>query len=162
MKRIAFIAALLAFAGHAWAQTTPVPQISAMSQTDAVQVVPKGVPSAQSVYAPPGGIAGIEQYAYSVPVTGFSIVVPKFVALVYINPATTPLATGTLTMPVTPGDGQKVCLEDTGVVTALTVSANTGQSMLTSIGLGALTATVANTKYCWFFNAPLAGWIRTQ
>jgi hypothetical protein len=161
MKKLAILAtgALLAFAGWALAQGVPVPQIGAISQTDSVQVVPLSAPSAQAVYAPPGGVAGIEQYSYQVPLTAFTITVPKFVSFLYLNPAGT-LATGTITMPASPGDGQRVCVEDSQTQTAVTMTANTGQAFA-AFGLGTVTALTANTKYCWMFNAPLAVWIRT-
>lgn len=153
--------AALAFGAAAIAQTIPVPYVASLNQNDAVQVLPGGVPSARSQYANPGWIAGVEQYSYQVPLTGFAITVPAHNSLLYLNPAGT-LATGAITMEATPSDGQKFCVEDTQTQTAVTVSAGAGSSMLTSIGLGAVTALTANTKYCWYYNRPLSGWIRTQ
>lgn len=162
MKKIAILAvgALLAFVGLAFAQPVPVPQINAMGQTDLVQVIPLGQPSAQSVYAPPGAVGGLIQYSYQVPITAFSITIPKFVNLLYLNPAGT-LATGTVTMPAVPGDGQRVCVESSQTQTALTMTANTGQAFA-SFGGAAVTALTANVAVCWFYNAPLAVWIRTS
>jgi hypothetical protein len=163
MKKILIGAVLgaLAIGGYAVAQVIPVPQVPALGQTDLVQIIPRGAPSAQSVYAPAGGVAGVEQYSYQVPLTAFAITVPAYVSLLYLNPAGT-LATGAVTMETTPSDGQKFCLESTQTQTAITVSANTGQTMLTTIGLGAVTALVANTRVCYYYNAPLSGWIRIQ
>lgn len=146
--------------GFAIAQSV-VPQVKSIGQSDLVQVIPNGAPSAGNVYAPAGAVAAVELYSYQVPLTAFTITPPDHTSLLYLNPAGT-LATGTLTMMLNPSDGQKFCVEDTQTQTAITVSANTGQSMLTSIGLGAVTALTANTKYCWYFNKPLGGWIRTQ
>lgn len=151
---------LLAAAGVAFAQSYPLPQVNNLGQTDFVQIIKNGSPSAQSVYAPVGGVAGVDQYSYQIPLTAFTITAPKYTSLLYLNPAGT-LATGTLTMMAAPADGQRFCLEDTQTQTAITISANTGQTMLTTIGLGAVTALVANTRYCWFYNGPLSGWIRT-
>lgn len=162
MKKIALLAvgALLAFAGVAAAQTVPVPLIGTINQNDAVQVIPRSSPSAANVYAPPGGIAGVEQYSYQVPLTAFAITVPHFVSLLYINPAGT-LATGAITMMASPADGQKFCMISSQTQTAITFAGNTGQTIST-IGLGAVTALTANTSVCWFFNGPLAAWIRTK
>jgi hypothetical protein len=161
MKKLLVVATLAAFglAGYAFAQVYPPPQAQSLGQTDLVQVIPGGAASAQSVYAPAGGVAGVEQYSYQVPLTGFTITVPNYTSLLYLNPAGT-LAGGTLTMSASPSDGQKFCLEDTQIQSAITINANTGQTMLTSIGLGAVTALVANTSYCWYYNKPLSGWIR--
>lgn len=161
MKKIAIFAvgALLALAGSAYAQTVPVPQINAMGQADSVHVIPSSGPSAQNVYAPPGGIGGMEQYYYQVPLTAFSLTIPKFTSRVYLNPAGT-LATGTLTMPASPSDGQRICVESSQTQTALTMTANTGQAFA-SFGGAAVTALTANVSVCWFYNAPLAVWIRT-
>lgn len=160
-KSILSAAIGLLFATSAFAQVIPVPQVSAIGQGDLVQVLPGGAPQAQNKYAPAGGVAGVLQYSYQVPLTAFTITPANFTSSLYLNPAGT-LATGTLTMASSPSDGQNFCLEDTQTQTAITINANTGQTMLTTIGLGALTALVANTRYCWFYNAPLAGWIRTQ
>lgn len=163
MKKRFLLAGLAAIglAAAALAQAIPVPYVASLGQTDAVQVLPNGVPSAQGRYAAPGWIGGVEQYSYQVPLTGFTITVPAHVDLLYLNPAGT-LATGTVTMEATPSDGQRVCFEDTQIQTAVTINAGTGSSMLTSIGLGAVTAFTANTKYCWYYNKPLGGWIRTS
>jgi hypothetical protein len=160
-----FLAALLGsaaliVASAAHAQTV-VPQVQSLNQNDLVHVIPHGAPSTGNVYAPTGAVGGQELYSYQVPLTGFAITVPAHTSLLYFNPAGT-LATGALTMEANPSDGQRLCLEDTQTQTAMTVAANTGQSMLTSIGLGAVTALTANTPVCWYYNAPLSGWIRTK
>jgi len=159
-----YLIALAAISGFgisaAIGQSIVIPQVQSIGQADLVQIVPNGVPTASAVYAPAGAVAGIDLYSYQVPLTGFSITVPAHTSLLYLNPAGT-LATGTITMEAAPSDGQRVCFEDTQTQTAVTISANTGQTMLTSIGLGAVTAFVANTRYCYFFNRSLAGWIRT-
>jgi hypothetical protein len=143
---------------RAIAQIT-LPRVQTFGSGDAVAVIPGGSPSAQSYFAAPGDIAGQEKYSYQIPLTAFSITPANFTSLLYLNPAGT-LATGTLTMQANPSDRQKFCLQDTQTQTAITITANTGQT-LASFGLATPTALVANTKYCWFFNAPLSAWIRT-
>lgn len=102
-------------------------------------------------------------YYQTVPVTAFSITVPNGVQRVILTPAGT-LATGTITLPASPVDGQEVCIWDTATQTALTLSANTGQTIAGS----AITALTAATRYCYQFegNTSTGGianqWIRTQ
>ena len=67
------------------------------------------------------------------------------------------LANGTLTMSASAGDGQRFCLQDTQTQSAITINANTNQSLG---GLSTPTALVAGTRYCWIYNLPLATWLR--
>ena len=153
-------AAFAALAAAVLAQVVS-PLVPSMHQNDTVQVNPYGAPSAQSVFAPPGAIAGIDQYSYQVPLTAFAITVPSYVSELYLNPAGT-LATGTLTMMATPSDGQRFCLEDSQTQTAITISANTGQTLTAgTYGLATPTALVANTRYCWRYFGSQAAWVRT-
>jgi len=152
--------ALLGFANAVSAQVVS-PLVPSMHQNDTVQVNPYGAPSAQSQFAPPGAIAGVDQYSYQVPLTAFSITVPVYVAELYLNPAGT-LATGTLTLMAAPSDGQRFCLEDSQTQTAITISANTGQTLTSgTYCLATPTALVANTRYCWRYFGSQAAWVRT-
>lgn len=72
------------------------------------------------------------------PVTGFSLAISNYVSATLLSPAGT-LATGTVTMPSNPVDGQEHTLISTQIITALTMSGNTGQSMA-----GAPTTLAAN------------------
>ena len=163
-KTLLFAAALSLFAGAALAQTptgigitTGSPTtVSNLNGTDLIPNVPLGAPTASPSYSTPGKIAGMEAYSYQSPVTAFTITVPNGISFLYLNPAGT-LATGTLTMPASAGDGQRFCLQDTQTQTAITISANTNQSLG---GLSTPTALVAGTRYCWFYNLPLATWLR--
>lgn len=150
--------ALVAIAGVALAQQVVLPSAMPLSQGDYVQVIKGGAPQAQSYYAPAGTLGGMLNYLYSVPLTGFTITPANGTTFVYLNPAGT-LATGTLTMPAIANDGQEFCLTDTQTQTAITISANTGQSLG---GIAAPTALVANTIYCWFYRASASTWIRYQ
>jgi hypothetical protein len=152
-------AGVLGFAGYAFAQVVNQPQTN-VNQNDLVQIIKAGQGTAQSVYAPAGMVGGEVQYAYSVPVTAFTITPASNVWFVLLNPAGT-LETGTLTMPANPGDGQKLCLMDSQTQTAITIAANTGQS-LASYGVTTPTALVANTVYCWFYIKSQAAWVQTH
>lgn len=102
-------------------------------------------------------------YSQQVPVTAFAIVTPQNLGLLQLNPAGT-LATGAITFPPNAVDGQQFCIFDTQTQTAVTLSAATGQT----IGSTAVTAFVANTRYCWTYggtttNATTANaWFRSQ
>ena len=54
-----------------------------------------------------------------------------------------------------PGDGQMACLFSTQTQTALTLSANTGQTIN-----NAITAMTALTSYCYVYSATNAAWDR--
>ena len=71
----------------------------------------------------------IGNYDYLAPVTGFSHTCVDACPGLILEPAGT-LATGTVVMPPTPVDGQQQWCSSTTAITALTVSANTGQSIL--------------------------------
>ena len=77
-------------------------------------------------------------YTYNAPTTGFSLTIANGIERLVLDPAGT-LATGTVTMPSTPADGEEVGISTTQVITALTVSGNTGQTMadtVTTLGVG--------------------------
>ena len=84
-------------------------------------------------------------YSQQTPVTAFSITVGAGVSRLMLTPAGT-LATGTITLPAAPVDGQEVCIFDTQTQTALTLSANTGQTIS-----NAVTALTANTRVCYVY-----------
>jgi hypothetical protein len=67
-------------------------------------------------------------YSYQTPSTGFSITLGNTTFTTILDPAGT-LATGTITMPASPVDGQMVQFSVSQIVTTLTVAANSGQSI---------------------------------
>jgi hypothetical protein len=157
MKKTFLAAAfgLLGLTSAALSQVT-LPIAPQVNTGDLFQVIPRGQPSAGNVYVLAPQISGIEGYSYVVPVTAFALTPGNAVMYLYLNPAGT-LATGAVTLPPAPGDGQRFCLSSTQTQTAITISANTGQSLG---GIAAPTALVATTRYCWFWNAPLSTWLR--
>ena len=161
LKKLLGAAAIFAAIGSLGviAQTVAIPKVVAIGASDLFADVVNGAPGPGNAYVSAGQIAGIEAYSYQVPVTAFAITAPNAVSLLYLNPTGT-LATGTLTLMASPGDGQKFCVEDTQTQTAITVAANTGQTIST-IGLGAVTALTANTRYCWLYMTSLSAWVRT-
>ena len=80
----------------------------------------------------------LQAYDYQVLTTGFSYTFAAGTQVLVINPAGT-LATGTITMPASPSDGMTIRFSSSQIITLLTVSANTGQSIVsavTSLALG--------------------------
>lgn len=94
------------------------------------------------------------------PTTGNTITVPRFNdRYYYITPAGT-LATLTLALPSSTNarDGQKVSIFSTQTITALTVTAGSGNTM----GGTTLSAMTANTLYEFIYSASAAKWIRVK
>lgn len=95
----------------------------------------------------------IQQYDFQTPTTGFSYTFAAGVNVLVMNPAGT-LATGTITMPASPADGMTISFSSTQTITALTVNANTGQSIVrkpTSFGAGsAMTFVYRLSNTTWY------------
>lgn len=152
-------AAALALAGGVAVAQVSLPLLAAMGQTDLVQVIPAGQPHAGNQYVPAGELGGMSLYSLQVPLTGFTITAAAGINQLILNPAGT-LATGTLTLPPSPSDGSNFCVWDSQTQTAITVNANTGQSLNTTIGAATPTALTAKTSYCWRYLASQAAWYR--
>ncbi len=144
--------------GFAVAQVYPaVPKVVQVDPTDLFLDVVHGSPTTVSQYATAALIAGVPGYTYTVPLTGFSIAAANATQLLFLNPSGT-LATGTVTFMPNPGAGQQFCIESSQTQTAITPTANTGQTISS---IAAVSALVAGTPVCWYYNASLATWFRT-
>jgi hypothetical protein len=95
-----------------------------------------------------------QSYSLQVPTTGFSITVGAGVSALLLNPAGT-LATGTITMPAAPIDGQIVRLGTTQTITTLTLSPNAGQTIS-----GAVTTLTASAPATYQYVVSITKWIR--
>ena len=95
-------------------------------------------------------------YAQSTPVTGFSITVPATTTIEQITPAGT-LATGTFVFPTAAVDGQRLRIFSSAIVTALTLTAGTGQTIV-----GGVTALAANTPVEYVYSLSTLTWYRIQ
>lgn len=95
-----------------------------------------------------------QSYSFQTPTTGFSITIGNNVWHLVLDPSAT-LATGTITMPSSPVDGQLVNIRSSQIVTTLTVSPNTGQSIKnapTTISAGGtLDAIFRTANTTWYF-----------
>ena len=95
----------------------------------------------------------LQQYDYQASTTGFSYTFAAGTTVLVMNPAGT-LATGTITMPASPADGMTISFSSTQIITALTVSPNTGQSIVgnptTVIAGGAATFVYRLSNTTWY------------
>ena len=96
----------------------------------------------------------IQAYDYQTPTTGFSYTFASGVQTLVMNPAGT-LATRTITMPAAPADGMTVRFSSSQIITALTVSANSGQSIV-----AAVTSLVLGGSAQYIYRATNTTWYR--
>lgn len=93
-------------------------------------------------------------YTYNVPVTGFALTIGAGVQYLILNPAGT-LATGAVTMPAAPTDGFVVTISSTQVITALTLTPNSGQTIN-----GLTTALAASIAIKYLYRSADSTWYR--
>lgn len=137
-------------------QNLVIPQVPTIGTTDLFQDVVNGYPTAPSSYATAAQIAGVPGYVNGgAVVTAWTFTFANSQTSYFVQPAGT-LATGTLTTAANPSDGQRECFLSTQTQTALTWSANTGQTINS-----APTAGVANTPICITFAKASATWFRS-
>jgi hypothetical protein len=94
----------------------------------------------------------LQSYDYQVLTTGFSYTFASGITTLLIEPAGT-LATGTITMPALPADGMVVTFSSTQQITALTVAANTGQSIK-----GNSVQAIPNQPLSWVYRLTNTTW----
>ena len=91
-----------------------------------------------------------------VPTTGFTNTIANTTSYYILEPAGT-LATGTLTMPASPVNEQVVTITSTQIITALTHSPNTGQTLK-----GALTTIAVDGNASWIYRTANTTWYRVS
>ena len=96
----------------------------------------------------------IQAYDYQAPSTGFSYTFATGVQTLVMNPAGT-LATGTITMPAAPADGMTIQFSSSQIITALTLSPNSGQSII-----AAVTSLVLGGSAQYLYRAANTTWYR--
>lgn len=94
----------------------------------------------------------IQAYDYQTPSTGFSYTFAAGTQTLVLNPSTT-LATGTITMPPNPSDGMTITISSTKQITALTLSGNTGQTIV-----GGVSYLPANTAVAYVYRSSNTSW----
>jgi hypothetical protein len=97
----------------------------------------------------------LQSYAYQAATTGFSYTFPVGITTLILNPAGT-LATGTVIMPAAPADGMTITISSSQIITLLTVSANTGQSIVSAV-----TTLLAGGGAKYIYRATGTTWYRT-
>jgi hypothetical protein len=152
----------LALTGIALSQIIVVPLLTTLRQTDIIQVIPSGQPTAQSQYALVPLVTNVYGYYKSIPTTGFSYQIGANVTRVAFNPAGT-LATGYVSVPANPSDGSLACVFTTQTITNFYVcagAASVGTCSTTGINNAIAGTLSANTGACYLYSAGNASWDR--
>ncbi len=138
------------------AQSLPnLPVLSVVNANDLFQDIVHGAPQAGNFYVTAAQIAGVPGYTKVIPVTAFSLTFANTQTDMILIPAGT-LATGTITTAPNPSDGQRECVISSQTQTALTFTANTGQTVTNGP-----TALVALTPVCMTYSASNLTWNRS-
>jgi hypothetical protein len=146
---------LLAFAGVAISQSVSVPQVSLLNATDLFQVIPFGRPTSGNVYATPSLITSQYGYQkYGSGATGLYTFAANQGYIVLHNGTT--IAALSIVLAAAPSDGARECIFSSDTVTAITISANTGQSIN-----NAATALTANVGVCYIYSLSNLTWDRS-
>lgn len=128
---------------------------SALDGTEKFEAIQGAVPATVALTSPQlKTYTSKYDYTYNVPVTGFSLTIGAGIQALILNPAGT-LATGTVIMPAAPVDGQVTSVSSTQIITALTVSPNTGQSIA-----NAPTTLAAGAGFRYLYRAANTTWYR--
>ena len=152
---LASAATLAGYAISAWAQTNPMPQVSIINPTDLVQVVPRGIPSAQAQWAIPAQLTSQMGYQKNSPVTGFTYTFGNSQSLMVLTNAAT-VASGTIVLAAAPSDGDQNCLYAQNTVTALVVSAPS-----TTLN-NAVTTIAGAAQVCYLYSLGTNTWDRSK
>lgn len=101
-----------------------------------------------------------QSYSRQVPTTGFAITLSATSKTLILDPAGT-LASGTITMPASPIDGQEIRIVSTQIITALTLAGNTGQTVKNAPTTLA-PSTTGPMGFAFIYDLALTTWYRTQ
>lgn len=148
---------LLAMSAAVHSQVSP-PQIARLGQTDLMQVIPQGQPSAQSVYAPVPRVTNTYGYyksgANASSGSTYTFGTDVTYAMMQNSGTITHLY---FTLASAPSDGAMNCIFNIGQITFAYVAANTGQSIN-----NAVTTLAANAQTCYLYSRSNATWDRVQ
>jgi hypothetical protein len=103
-----------------------------------------------------GGATADASHSIQTPVAGFSITIGNKVGTLTLTPAGT-IASGTITLPAAPINGQVIHITSTQNITTLTIAPNAGQTLANAIHMIAATAPVS-----YMYDAPGTKWYRVQ
>ena len=170
MKKLLTFAALgaLALAGAVYAQTIPIPQVQTItSATDLVQIIPRGVPSSPSVYAPAAALNTQEVYAKVALTTASNYTTSPGYVQAFSNFQTDILLTSSTTIlydyftfAPNPSDGAKECIYSNATVTSAYPTANTSVNAQVVNSNNTITSMTANARYCFLYSASNLTWDR--
>ena len=93
-------------------------------------------------------------YTYNAPITGFALTIAAGIQYLVLEPAGT-LATGAVTMPASPPDGTVVRISSTQIITALTLTPNSGQTIV-----GSATTLAAAISIGYLYRSANTSWYR--
>ncbi len=150
---LAAAAGALAFASLAYAQTA-TPLATIVNPTDAIQVIPRGIGSAQNVYLNPAQITSQSGYAKYSPVTAFSYTFANSQSDIVLTHSTT-IAQGTVTFASAPSDGARECIFAQNIVTTLNLVAPSPQTLD-----NAVTTIAAAARVCYLYSLANTTWDR--
>lgn len=154
---IAAAAVLLGFGGAVIAQSVSVPQVSSINTTDLIQVVPRGQPSAQSVYSTPALLNSVRGYQVKSPLTAFSYTFANSDSLIVLTHSTT-IAQGTITFASAPSDGAQECIYAQNIVTTLGLAAGSNSATINN----AVTTIGAAAQICYLYSLSTNTWNRSK
>jgi hypothetical protein len=161
MKRLRIL--VLALAGVlglsvAVAQVIPVPIVATHQSPDLMQVIPNGIPNAQSQYCQWNCITNV--FGYYKNGTGTQNQTYSTGAnLSYVTWANaSSITTLSVYLPTAPLDGAKNCYFSIGGAGTLNLYAGLTTQTLNN----AITAMTANTQYCYLYSVSNTSWDRVQ
>jgi len=129
-----------------------VPLLLAGQGSGAVRLGVAGAAGGPTVFL---GTQADQSYVLTTPASGFAYTVPNNCLEVVLHPSGG-LASGSLTMPGSPLDGQSVTVSTTQTISALNVLAASGQA----VNAGNALTLAANSSATWKWIASLSTWIR--
>lgn len=143
-----------------------LPLRTVLAQTDLIQIIPLGQPSAQSVYDTVPGVTNVTGYYVSTPPTSFTYTFTTGITNAVFTPSAT-LASGYITLASTPSDGGMNCIFSSTAITNFNLcTASTGVGNCTTTGIvGGITTLAANGVACYVYKntgTPSATWYRMR
>ena len=155
MIRLVVFSAALLCAAQAWAQGSGYGFLPSPAGTEIVRCENATAGGNQACYL--SQMRDARGYQKVVPTAGQTVTIGNNVSRLILNPAGT-LATLTIKTPVTPYDGQEICIFSTQAVTALTSTASGSQTW--NSAPSALTANAAAS--CWVYSLSNTTWDRSE
>jgi len=159
-KLFAIVGAALLMGTAAFAQTaTQVPTLNPTS--DLIPVIPLGQPSARTVYASPAEINATSYAVKRTPTTtsagdGYTSTFGNYQTKLILSPALT-MSYAYVTFAPAPSDGATECVFSKSAITALWLTANTGQTVN-----DAATSLAANGSVCYTYSSSNLTWDRSM